>query len=52
MKNYFDFKKTILISGSEGFLGEAIVKRISPISKRLILIDIHKKRKKFKFKKY
>lgn len=47
MKNYFDFKKkTILISGSEGFLGEAIVKRISPISKRLILIDIHKKRKK------
>ena len=34
MKNYFDFKKkTILISGSEGFLGEAIVKRISPISK-------------------
>jgi len=47
MKNNFYFKKKIiLISGSEGFLGESIVKRLGPISKKLILVDIHKKRKK------
>jgi len=48
MKKFFINKKCIFIIGGNGFIGSEIVRKLSKISKKIIILDIKNNNNKFK----